>query len=98
MATTFNLRLDEQLKAQSFDVIESFGLTPSQFMRLVLKQVADTGSLPLSFDRRVQSHSQLTPQAQERLRQSQQEFANGDYTSYSSLDELNQAVAELGRD
>lgn len=52
MNTNFNLRLNEQLKAQSFGVIESFGLTPSQFMRLILKQVADTGSLPLSFERR----------------------------------------------
>lgn len=52
MATNFNLRLDDQLKAQSFGVIESFGMTPSQFMRLILKQVVDTGSLPLSFERR----------------------------------------------
>lgn len=52
MATNFNLRLDEQLKAQSFDIIEGFGMTPSHFMRLVLKQVVDTGSLPLTFERR----------------------------------------------
>ncbi|ELA09335.1 RelB-like antitoxin of toxin-antitoxin module [Moraxella macacae 0408225] len=48
MNTNFNLRLDKQLKAQSFSVIESFGMTPSQFMRLILKQVADTGSLPFN--------------------------------------------------
>lgn len=52
MATNFNLRLDDRLKAQSFDIIEGYGMTPSQFMRLVLKQVVDTGSLPLTFERR----------------------------------------------
>lgn len=55
MNSNFNLRLDEQLKADAFGVIESFGMTPSQFMRLVLKQVADTGSLPLSFEKRQKS-------------------------------------------
>ena len=65
MTTNFNLRLDENLKAQAFGVIESFGMTPSQFMRLILKQVADTGSLPLSFEKRTTAitPNELTAQA-----------------------------------
>ncbi len=94
MNTNFNLRLDEELKAQSFSVIEGFGMTPSQFMRLILKQVADTGSLPLSFKKR-DTHT-LSANGNALLSESvQQAFENGDYTSYASLDELNQAMAEI---
>lgn len=98
MTTNFNLRLDESLKAQSFGVIESFGMTPSQFMRLVLKQVADTGSLPLSFERRAGVETRtLSPKAQARLCQTEQEFANGEFECFDSLDELNKAIAEMAR-
>ena len=74
MDTNFNLRLDEQLKIKSFAVIESFGLTPSQFIRLVLKQVADTESLPLSFERR---GDVLSKNGEKLLREAIDDFKNG---------------------
>lgn len=76
MNTNFNLRLDESLKNQAFGVIESFGMTPSQFMRLVLKQVADTGSLPLSFEKRTGAiiPNELTAQA---IRQGRLDYRAG---------------------
>ena len=50
MATTnYNIRLDEALKNQAFSVIEGYGLTPAQAIKLFLHQVAETGCIPLDF-------------------------------------------------
>ena len=46
--TNYNIRLDQDLKDRSFSVLESYGLTPSQAIRLFLNQVADTNAVPLS--------------------------------------------------
>ena len=47
MATSnFNIRLDDDLKARAFAVIERFGLTPTQAMRMFLTQIAETDSVP----------------------------------------------------
>jgi DNA-damage-inducible protein J len=48
--TNYNIRLGQDLKDRSFSVLESYGLTPSQAIRLFLNQVADTNAVPLSFD------------------------------------------------
>lgn len=97
MSTNFNLRLDEQLKAQSFGVIESFGMTPSQFMRLVLKQVADTGSLPLSFEKRVQTQAiepnEFTALA---ITQGREDYRAGKLDRFAP-DEAVNALQELSR-
>lgn len=90
MSTNFNLRLDEQLKAESFRVIEDFGLTPSQFMRLILKQVADTGSLPLSFEKR--QHT-LSKKGERLVRESIEDIEQGRVTEYASLDAFMQTAA-----
>lgn len=47
---TINIRVDDALKQQSFAVIESFGLNPSQAIKMFLTQIAQTGVLPLSLD------------------------------------------------
>ena len=44
--TNYNIRLDQDLKDRSFSVLESYGLTPSQAIRLFLNQVADTNAIP----------------------------------------------------
>ena len=38
----YNLRLDQELKDSAFAVFESYGLTPSQAIKLFLTQVAQT--------------------------------------------------------
>ena len=48
--TNYNIRLDQALKDKAFSVLESYGLTPSQAIKLFLHQVAETNSIPLSFD------------------------------------------------
>lgn len=95
MNTNFNLRLDEQLKTQSFGVIESFGLTPSQFMRLILKQVADTGSLPLSFERRTSAIIPNDLTAQE-IRQGRLDYQAGVLDRFEPENAL-RAIQELSR-
>ena len=40
--TNYNIRLDQELKENAFAVFESYGLTPSQAIKLFLTQVAQT--------------------------------------------------------
>ncbi len=47
--TNYNIRLDQELKENAFAVFESYGLTPSQAIKLFLTQVAQTNQVPLSF-------------------------------------------------
>ncbi|ASK27508.1 type II toxin-antitoxin system RelB/DinJ family antitoxin [Neisseria chenwenguii] len=79
-STNFNIRLEQSLKDRAFPVIESYGLTPAQAFKLFLNQVAETNTLPLSFDYR---KNRLTPQAEARLRQSAEEMADGSFTESS---------------
>ena len=46
----YNIRLEQELKDSAFSVFESYGLTPSQAIKLFLSQVAQTNTVPLSFD------------------------------------------------
>ena len=48
--TNYNIRLDQELKDNAFAVFESYGLTPSQAIKLFLTQVAQTNQVPLSFE------------------------------------------------
>lgn len=48
--TNYNIRLDQELRDHAFAVFESYGLTPSQAIKLFLTQVAETNTVPLSFD------------------------------------------------
>lgn len=60
--TNYNLRIDKNLKKEAFAVFESYGLTPSQAIRLFLNQVADTNSVPLSFSYLAQTSSNTIPE------------------------------------
>ena len=46
----YNFRMDEELRDLAFPVIESYGLTPPQAIKLFLKQIADTKTIPLTFN------------------------------------------------
>lgn len=78
----YNIRLDEELKAKSFAVIERFGLSPAQAIRLFLKQTAETNKLPLSFD----YEPELT--SSKGTLESIAQMQNGDYQVFESLDDL----------
>ncbi|MBO7555376.1 MAG: type II toxin-antitoxin system RelB/DinJ family antitoxin [Neisseriaceae bacterium] len=47
---SYSIRIDDELKEKAFPIIEKYGLTPPQAIKLFLKQIAETYSLPLSFN------------------------------------------------
>lgn len=92
-AVTYNIRLDQELRDEAFEVLDSYGLTPSQAIKLFLKQVAKTRTVPLTFD--YQKDYQLSPHGEKLLSQTIQEFENGDYETFASVEDLNESVTEL---
>lgn len=44
----YNIRFEKELIDNTFAVLGSYGLTPSQAIKLFLTQVAQTHSIPLS--------------------------------------------------
>lgn len=57
--TNYNIRLDQELRDNAFAVFESYGLTPSQAIKLFLTQVAQTNSVPLSFEYQGKSNTNM---------------------------------------
>lgn len=45
--TTINVRVDESLKRQSFDVLKELGVTPSELFRMTLQYVIQNKQLPV---------------------------------------------------
>lgn len=81
MATTnYNIRLERELRDRAFSVLESYGLSPSQAIRLFLNQVADTNQVPLSFD--------YQPQPSASTLAAIEELDNGGGTKYTSFDDF----------
>lgn len=81
MATTnFNLRLEQDLRDRAFPVLERYGLSASQAFKLFLNQVAETNSIPLSFDYHAKEPNDVTKKAiQEALQRT-------DFTDAMSVD------------
>lgn len=64
MATTnFNLRLEQDLRDRAFVVFERYGLSASQAFKLFLNQVAETNTIPLSFDYQASEPNVVTKKA-----------------------------------
>ncbi len=61
--TNFNLRLEKDLRDRAFSVFERYGLTASQAFKLFLNQVAETNTIPLTFDYQAQEPNQATQKA-----------------------------------
>ncbi len=92
MATTnYNIRLDDNLRERAFAVFESYGLSPSQAIKLFLNQVADTRTVPLSFDYKAaaESHNEATRQS---LIAAREEFKTA--KRYNSLEEMMRDIQE----
>lgn len=66
-------------------MIESFGLSPSQALRLFLKQTAETNKIPLSFD----YERELVPT--KATLQAISELEHGDTTIYDNLEDFSKA-------
>ncbi len=85
---SYNIRLDENLKARAFPVFESYGLTPSQAIKLFLTQVAETNALPLSLDYKSHQPNAETEQA---IREAREEAKTA--KRYHDFDEVMEALA-----
>ncbi len=57
-----SFRVDKQIKNQAVTIIEEYGLKPSQVLRLVFQEIAETGNLPISLKRN-KCHRSHTPNA-----------------------------------
>lgn len=97
MSSNFNMSFDPATRQAFGELVADYGLTIPQAFKLFANQSIKTGTLALSFDWRTNQTQQhtLTPKAQERLRQSQQELLQGDYSTYDSLNEL---MADINHD
>lgn len=80
----FNMKLDDELREKVVPVLETYGLTPAQAIKLFFKQISETHEVPLSFDwakKIPYENSSTTMQAIEDAR-------NGKLSHYNSANEL----------
>jgi addiction module RelB/DinJ family antitoxin len=82
------MRMDKSLKDRSFPIIESYGLTPAQAIKLFLNQIADTKMIPLSFSHHAKSTYNDT--TRKSLIEARTEFP--DAKRYNSIDEMLQDI------
>lgn len=83
--TNFNIRLDSDLKERTFPIIERFGLTPAQAVKLFFNQIAETDTIPLSFDYPAKNDKKI---ASTRLRQSIEQVQNGETQKFDNLNDF----------
>lgn len=86
-ATNYNIRIDRELRDRAFAVFESYGLAPAQAIKLFLNQVADTRTVPLSFDyNRSRTPNADTRAAMEEARENRRNGMPG--KAYSGVEEM----------
>lgn len=90
--TILNIQLDDTLHSQANQVFASYGLSPTQAIKLFLTQVVSTKAIPLSFDYHKDNKSldfvpnETTYQA---ILAGRQEYQNGQLTRYEFDDFMN---------
>lgn len=89
----FNFRMNTSLKERAFPIIESYGLTPAQAIKLFLNQIAITQTIPLSFEHNA-GHipNALTRQA---IEEAEAEFATA--IRYQSVEDALSAMQALAK-
>ena len=91
-SSNFNMRLDDDLWASVYPILEQYGLTPSQAVRMFFNQIASTGKVPLTFDWANPVPNAVTRKA---IEEAEAEFATAE--RYKTVDEAIQAMQELAR-
>ena len=81
-SVNFNVRMDKTLKERAFPIIESYGLTPAQAIKLFLNQIADTRTIPLSFTHHATGEYNETMDP---------------FFSHSNMSALNKSVVQMRR-
>ncbi|MBR3482284.1 MAG: type II toxin-antitoxin system RelB/DinJ family antitoxin [Neisseriaceae bacterium] len=90
MTVNYSIRLDENLKKQSFAVIEEYGLTPAQVIKMFFRQIAETRAIPVSLTYKSNEPNEETKQAMREVEQG----VNDCYT-VNSVEELNAIVEKI---
>ena len=87
----FTIRMNESLKEQAFPIIERYGLTPAQAVKLFFNQIIRTQSIPLSFE---DNH---TPNAVTRkaIEDAEKEFATAQ--RYKTVEDALKAMQEIAK-
>ncbi|QMT32580.1 type II toxin-antitoxin system RelB/DinJ family antitoxin [Conchiformibius steedae] len=80
----YNIRLEQDLRNRAFAVFESYGLSPSQAIKLFLTQVADTHTIPLSFEHKANQEKIPNMATLAAI----QEAKAGNLKGYASLDAM----------
>lgn len=80
---TFSIRIDENLREEATEILESYGLSPTQAIKLFFNEVVATRKVPLSFD-----YQAPDKQPTAKLLKAIAELDNGDTTTYENLDEF----------
>lgn len=65
----FNVRLDEELKASTNEVLKGYGLTLTQAVKLFFNEISQTKQVPLSFNYQAEIPNAITLQAMEEFLQ-----------------------------
>lgn len=90
-SSNFNVRLDDNLKAEATQVLAGYGLSPTQAIKLFFNQIAVTRKVPLSFDFQAETKipNALTQQAMLEAR------TGIGLERYKTLDEALKAMQEI---
>ena len=102
-SNNFNIRLDDDLRNRAFPVLESYGLTASQAFKLFLNQVAETKTVPLSFDWQAQAatnqaSSQTSNQVPNLETQAAMQEALENRATAKRYDSFDEVMTELSSD
>lgn len=84
--SVFNMRLDDELKKEVQPILESYGLTMPQAIKLFFTQIAKTKTIPISLDYNAEKNPNET------TKKAIQEVLAGKMTSY---DDFNDFLKEL---
>lgn len=90
MTVNYSIRLDENLKKQSFAVIEEYGLTPAQVIKMFFRQIAETRAIPVSLKYKSNEPNEETKQAMREVEQ-----GVNDCYAVNSVEELNAIVEKI---
>lgn len=87
MTVSYAVRVDEGIRDRASEVARGYGLDLASVTRAYWTQIARTGSIPLSLDYEEPNEASL-----EAIRETEEIFASGGGESYSSADELFDAL------
>lgn len=92
----FNMRIEKELKEQTSQIFEGYGMTTAQAVRMFLVNVAKTKKIPLSFDYQA-DELVLGSQTLQAIEQGRLDYHAGKLERFAPDDAI-QALQELARD